>query len=77
MRDLPEHLRGAAAQEPPEDDDLLPLAEVHRRHALKVLERVDGNKARAAKILGIHRATLYRLIEGDKAELDLESEAEA
>ena len=77
VRDLPEHLRGAAAQEPPEDDDLLPLAEVHRRHALRVLERVDGNKARAAKILGIHRATLYRLIEGDKAELDLESEAEA
>jgi DNA-binding NtrC family response regulator len=77
VRDLPEHMRGAVAQEPPEDDDLLPLAEVHRRHALRVLERVDGNKARAAKILGIHRATLYRLIEGEKAELDLESEAEA
>jgi len=75
VRDLPEHLKGSAAQEPQEDEDLLPLAEVHRRHALKVLERVEGNKARAAKILGIHRATLYRLIEGGKAEPeDLEEE---
>jgi transcriptional regulator with PAS, ATPase and Fis domain len=71
VRDLPEHLRGAvAAPEQVEDEDLLPLAEVHRRHALRVLERVEGNKAKAAKILGIHRATLYRLIEGDKAELE-------
>lgn len=68
VRDIPEHLKGAPVQEPVvEDEELLPLAEVHRRHALKVLERVEGNKARAAKILGIHRATLYRLIEGDKA----------
>lgn len=67
VRDMPEHLKEAAARQPPEDEDLLPLAEVHRRHAMKVLERVEGNKARAAKILGIHRATLYRLIEGEKA----------
>lgn len=76
VRDLPEHLRGAAVEEALEDEDMLPLAEVHRRHALKVLERVEGNKARAAKILGIHRATLYRLIEGDKppGPEDLEAE---
>ena len=78
VRDLPEHLQGAVAQEPQEDEDLLPLAEVHRRHALRVLERVDGNKARAAKILGIHRATLYRLIEGDKAgPIDLDEPEDA
>lgn len=78
VRDMPDHLRGVASQEPPpEDDDLLPLAEVHRRHALRVLERVEGNKARAAKILGIHRATLYRLIEGDKIEpAEVSDEAE-
>ena len=78
VRDLPEHLQGAVAPEPQEDEDLLPLAEVHRRHALRVLERVDGNKARAAKILGIHRATLYRLIEGDKAgPIDLDEPEDA
>ena len=61
----------------PEDEDLLPLAEVHRRHALKVLDRVEGNKARAAKILGIHRATLYRLIEGERIEpAEVEGEPE-
>ena len=75
VRDLPEHLQGAVVPEPVEDEDLLPLAEVHRRHALRVLERVEGNKARAAKILGIHRATLYRLIEGEKPDPDdLEAE---
>jgi DNA-binding NtrC family response regulator len=78
VRDLPEHLKGAAAiQEAADGDELLPLAEVHRRHALKVLNRVQGNKARAAKILGIHRATLYRLIEGGKADPeDLEGDGD-
>ena len=66
VRDLPEHLQGMPVPETEEQEELLPLAEVHRRHALKVLKHVEGNKARAAKILGIHRATLYRLLEGDK-----------
>jgi DNA-binding protein Fis len=48
------------------------------RHLLtRVLRHTGGNRVQAAKILGIHRATLYRLIEGEKAELDLEDEAEA
>lgn len=38
------------------------MAEVHKRHALRVLAAVHGNKAEAARILGLHRATLYRLI---------------
>jgi DNA-binding NtrC family response regulator len=77
VRDLPEHLKCVPTQEPAEDEDLLTLAEVHRRHALRVLERVEGNKARAAKILGIHRATLYRLIEGEGSipeDLDADTE---
>ena len=40
----------------------LSLAEVERRHVARVLEFVGGNKSRAAEILGIGRATLYRLI---------------
>lgn len=39
------------------------LASVERAHVLQVLERVRGNKARAAAALGIHRRTLYRLLE--------------
>jgi len=37
----------------------LPLGEVERRHILRVVEAVGGNKSRAAKILGIDRKTLY------------------
>lgn len=46
----------------PDGDDhaLLPLAEIERRHIRNVLDRVGGNKRRAAAILGIGRGTLYR-----------------
>ncbi len=63
VADLPEHLSAPApAPAQSEDDQLLPMAEVHKRHALRVLAAVNGNKAEAARILGVHRATLYRLL---------------
>ena len=37
----------------------LPLAEIEKRHILRVLNSTDGNKTRAAKILGIDTKTLY------------------
>jgi DNA-binding NtrC family response regulator len=64
VRDLPEHLRSRAAQENVVDEEVLPLAEVERRHVVRVLESVGGNKVRAARILGINRATVYRIAEG-------------
>ena len=63
VRDLPQQLRSAAAHEMTDDGELLPMAEVELRHALRVLDSVGGNKLRAAKILGINRATLYRLLQ--------------
>jgi Nif-specific regulatory protein len=40
--------------------EVLELAEVERRHILSVLERAQGNRTQAAKLLGIGRNTLGR-----------------
>jgi DNA-binding NtrC family response regulator len=50
------------------DDRFLSLEEVQRRHVIQVLEGVGGNKARAAEILGIGRATIYQLLSKMKLE---------
>ena len=60
--DLPEYIR-TAAQRPSWGTDLIPLDEVQRRHARHVVSKVNGNKLRAAEILGISRNTLYKLLE--------------
>jgi DNA-binding NtrC family response regulator len=39
------------------------LAAIERTHVLDVLRREGGNKARAARALGIDRRSLYRLLE--------------
>jgi transcriptional regulator with PAS, ATPase and Fis domain len=63
VRDLPERLCTRSAQTNNEESgELLPLAEVERRHVLRVLEQTGGNKVQAAKILGINRATVYRIL---------------
>ncbi len=36
-----------------------PLAEIEKRHILRVLASTNGNKTRAARILGIDTKTLY------------------
>ncbi len=38
------------------------LESLNRRHVWEVLRRVGGNKAEAARQLGVHRRSLYRLI---------------
>jgi DNA-binding NtrC family response regulator len=38
------------------------LSEVERRHIVEVLREVKGNKVQAARILGVSRRALYRLI---------------
>lgn len=41
----------------------LPLWVIEREHIQKVLEKVDGNKSKAAKVLEIDRKTLYTKLE--------------
>lgn len=43
-------------------DDSPTLAELERRYINLILQRSGGNKLRAAKILGIDRSTLYRIL---------------
>lgn len=66
--DLPERLRGPLTAEVFTDDKFLSLDEVQRRHVVNVLEGVGGNKARAAEILGIGRATIYQFLSKMKIE---------
>lgn len=62
VEDLPEKLRHGRGSLLPLDteEELLPLAEVEARHIRRVLAAVDGNRTRAAAILGLDRKTLYR-----------------
>jgi two-component system response regulator AtoC len=62
VRDLPENFRARLSKRPDEEEGWLELADMERRYVMRVLESVNGNKAQAARILGIHRATIYRLL---------------
>jgi len=62
VRDLPEYLRDPATGGAGHEAELVCLADLERRYTRHVLERVGGNKLHAAQILGISRATLYRIL---------------
>jgi two-component system, NtrC family, response regulator AtoC len=44
----------------PKNEELLPLAEVEKKHILRILASVAGKREKAADILGITSRTLYR-----------------
>ncbi len=58
----PEHLALPSVSAP--EGFLVSLEEAERRHIRSVLERLGGNRARAARVLGITERHLYRLIQG-------------
>lgn len=66
IADLPERIQDQSPS--PAEEFLFSLEQVERRHVLRVLEQVGGNKARAAEILGIARATLYQMLSKMKVE---------
>jgi DNA-binding NtrC family response regulator len=63
--DLPAGLRPAAADLPPRPtgDQIPSLRDLQRRHILWVLEKVGGNRAKAAQALMMSERTFYRLLE--------------
>jgi len=44
-------------------DELITLDELERRYVVRVLEAVGGNKSSAARVLGLDRTTLYRMLD--------------
>ncbi|MBZ2180272.1 MAG: sigma-54-dependent transcriptional regulator [Acidobacteriota bacterium] len=62
VRDLPAAFQRHLPAAPPPAPEMLPLAEVERRHTRWVLDQLDGNKSKAADLLGITRSTLYRIL---------------
>jgi two-component system response regulator HydG len=54
---------GAASSAPRSDSGTAPLVEVEREHIIRTLQQVRGNKAVAARLLGISRRAFYRQLE--------------
>jgi len=75
LEDLPARVRGDASVQDPaaagpggedrRDEDWETLEELENRYIRQVLAFTEGNKQRAARILGIGRKTLYRKLDGE------------
>jgi len=66
VTNLPPHIRGEAEMPLAPDinaDELLPIDEMERRMIQKALAKTDGNKTKAAQMLGISRRQLYSMME--------------
>jgi DNA-binding NtrC family response regulator len=72
VRDLPERVQNQAAAVNADYEVLMSIDQLERRHALRVLDHVGGNKVRAAEILGVSRTHLYQLLK-DSAEKQKET----
>jgi len=62
-RPSPFHIREGSNAHPSTDEDILSLGEAEKRHVLYILNSVNGDKGKAAPILGITLRHLYRKLE--------------
>jgi len=69
LPDLPEHLQHRETR-PADGREFLPLSleEMRNAHIERVLQMCQGNRLRAAQVLGIGRTSLYRYLKKDNAE---------
>ncbi|MFI5297327.1 MAG: sigma-54-dependent transcriptional regulator [Polyangiales bacterium] len=67
LEDLPDKIRAYRADRfvvsADEPGEIVTLDELERRYVLRAIKLLGGNKARAAKSLGVDRRTLYRKLE--------------
>jgi len=69
LRDLPENIRDRNVREMEgSEGPLVSMEELQYQHLARVLEHVGGNKAQAAEVLGISRATIYEMLAKMKRE---------
>jgi DNA-binding NtrC family response regulator len=59
---LPESITAASPLPRPVSLDVVSLDDIQRIHARRMLEYFGGDKIRTAELLGVSRATLYRLL---------------
>ena len=67
IEDLPERIRAYRSDRfflaADHAEEILSIEELERRYIQRVLKIVEGNKSRAAELLGLDRRTLYRKLE--------------
>jgi two-component system response regulator HydG len=67
VEDLPEKIRAYRTDRfvlaADHSEEVLKIEELERRYIQRVLKLLDGNKTRAAELLGLDRRTLYRKLE--------------
>lgn len=69
--DSPGGLKQLVAESSVEETIRMPLAEIEKRHIMRVLSSTGGNKTRAARSLGIDTKTLYNKLKAYKSSEEL------